>query len=127
MTTKHSEDIEKILAWSQLSASPVLLYVERYDDTLVAWNGILMNKVVALNFAIEAFGKYPTPKMKTAMFNEYKRLYMTGFFGDQNWDSFFNSGTADNFFMYLRKVNQEHLVKITKGKKITEILSWFRT
>jgi len=126
MTTKHEEDIQKILSWSQLDPKPVLLYVKEYDDTLVAWNGVLMTKVVALNMTIEQFGKYPTPKMKKEMFKTYKQLYMTGFFGEQNWDSFFE-GTADNLFMYIRSLNKEHLIKLTKDKKITEVLGWFRT
>ena len=76
MTTKHEADIQKILSWSQLDPKPVLLYVKEYDNTLVAWNGVLMTKVVALNLAIEQFGKYPTPKMKNEMFKTYKQLYI---------------------------------------------------
>jgi len=125
MTTKHEADIQKILSWSQLDPKPVLLYVKEYDNTLVAWNGVLMTKVVALNLAIEQFGKYPTPKMKNEMFKTYKQLYITGFFGEQNWDSFFE-GSADNLFLYVRKLNKEHLMKLVKGKKITEVLGWFK-
>jgi len=125
MTTKHEADIQKILSWSQLDPKPVLLYIKEYDNTLVAWNGVLMTKVVALNLAIEQFGKYPTPKMKNEMFKTYKQLYITGFFGEQNWDSFFE-GSADNLFLYVRKLNKEHLMKLVKGKKITEVLGWFK-
>ena len=127
MTTKHQENIDKVIAWSLLDPKPICLYVKEYDETLVAWNGMLMTKVVALNMAIEQFGKYPTPKMKQEMFKTYKQLYMTGFFGEQNWDSFFDGTSADNLFSYLRKINQAHLVKTVKDKKITEILGWFRT
>ena len=126
MTIKHKADIQKILSWSQLDAKPVCLYVKEYDETLVAWNGILMNKVVALNMAIEQFEKYPTPKMKKEMFKVYKQLYMTGFFGEQKWDSFFES-TSDNLFTYLRNVNKDHISKLVKDKKISEVLGWFIT
>ena len=125
MTTKHEEDIAKIISWSLLDPKPVLLYVKEYDNTLVAWNGVLMTKVVALNMAIEEFGKWPTPKMKQEMFKTYKQLYITGFFGKQDWDSFFGV-SADNLFSYLRKLNKAHLTKVSKGKKISEVLGWFK-
>lgn len=126
MTTEHQNDIDKIMAWSQIDKRPVLLHVSEYDETLVAWNGVLMNQLVAMNVAIEQFGKYPTPKMKDEMFIRYKQLYMTGFFGEQNWDSFFND-KPDNFFMYIRKVNKDHLFKQCKDTKISEVLGWFRS
>ena len=123
MTTNNIE-IEKIVMWSLLSDKPVMLYREEYDDTLVAWNGILLTKVVAMNLAIENYDKWPSLKMKQDMFNTYRQLYITGFFGEQQWGDIFDN-TANNFFHYLRNITKKHTKETMKDIKITEVLSWF--
>jgi len=124
MIIEHQREIDKAMAWSKLSANPVCIYLEKYDDTLVVWNGVLMTKLLALNLAIEIYGKYPSPTVKAGIFKSYEQLYITGFFGKQNWDSFFEN-PADGFFGYMRTLNNAHLQKVTKGKKISEVLLWF--
>jgi len=125
MTTKHEKMIQKLISWSLVDKKPILYYAKKYDETLVVWNGILLTKVVAMSFTIENYQKYPTPKMKEEMHKRYKQLYMTGFFGKQQWDSFF-VGKPDNLFMYLRKTTREHIHGLCNDHSVSEVLGWFR-
>jgi len=118
-------EVEQIRAWSILTGNAEMLYREEYDETLVAWNGILLTKVVAMNLALEAFDKWPTPSMKQHMFDSYKQLYITGFFGDQYWEYAFNK-TPSDFFSYLRSISTPYINGQIKGKNIAEVLSWFK-
>jgi len=62
-------------SWSLLDPKPVLLYLSKSDEYIVYWNGIAMTHIMGMNAALERFGIYATPEMKTAMEAEYRRIY----------------------------------------------------
>jgi len=121
MNTKLTE--HRGLAWSLIDAKPVVEYFEEIDAELVFWNGYVLTKNIALNLIVEPFGVYATPQMNASMISEYELLYRTGFF-DEPWDDFFYS-RYPQVITYLRKILGQHIIKLTKDKKITEILKWF--
>ena len=116
---------DKIKGWSLMDPKPISLYLEEHDEYITAWNGYLMPQVFALNFAVEMFGGYPTPRMREEMFKTWKRLYLSGAFEEANWDSFLNE-EPDRVIGYLRKMMGPHLSVLIKDKKgISEVLQWF--
>lgn len=87
-------------AWSELTDSPVMFYLEEYDEHLVYWFGFLLPHIVALNMAMEPFGIYPSPKMKEHLFIKYKQLYYSDAF-DMTIDNF-GDFTGHSVLGYIR-------------------------
>ena len=109
-------------SWSLLDPRPVLLYLPTVDDYIVYWNGIVMPHSMALCMAMEHFGIYSTPEMKTAMEKDYERLYYSNAFDTRAWDNKVSSGPV---YPYLKRIMLEHLSKIIQDKEARDVLAWF--
>jgi hypothetical protein len=111
-------------SWSLLDPKPVLLHLSNLDEYVVYWNGVAMTHSMALNMAVESFGIYATPEMKTAMETEYQRIYYANGFATRAWDLKVASSPV---YPYLKRIMRDHLVKtIQENKKpIAEVLGWF--
>lgn len=111
-------------SWSLLDPKPVLLYLNNCDEYIVYWNGIAMTHAMALNMAVEFYGIYATPEMKSALEKEYRRIYYANGFGTRAWD---NKVVSSPIYPYLKRLMVEHLNKVIKdqGKEISEVLGWF--
>ena len=112
-------------SWSLLDTKPVMLYIDRCDEYIVYWNGVVMPHKMALCMAMEyASGIYPTPEMKTALEQDYERLYYSNAFNTRAWDL----KVADSpVYPYLKRIMKEHLVKVIQEPKrpAQEVLGWF--
>jgi len=109
-------------AWSLLDPKPVLIYVETLDDYIVYWNGVVMPHSMALCMTMEYIGVWPTPEMKTAMEQNYDRIYYAGGFQTRAWDRRVESG---HIYPYLKRIMGDHISKTIEGKDPSEILGWF--
>ena len=109
-------------SWSLLDPKPVLLYISRIDEYIVYWNGIVMPHSMALCMTMETLGIYPTPEMKTAMENTYKRIYYANGFDTRAWDEKVKSSPL---YPFLKRLMTEHLKKVTEGKDPKDVLGWF--
>jgi hypothetical protein len=112
-------------SWSLLDPRPVLLYLDHLDEYIVYWNGIATTHLMALNFAMEYYGIYPTPEMKTAMEQNYRKIYYANGFNTRAWDL---KVSGSPIYPYTKRLLQEHCKKtIEDGNKgIGEVLSWFQ-
>lgn len=108
--------------WSLLDPKPVLLYVPRVDDYIVYWNGVAMPHCMAMCMAMETFGIWSTPEMKTAMEKTYRRLYYSNAFNTRAWDERVSSSPL---LPYLKRIMAEHLKKCLEGKDAKEVIGWF--
>ena len=112
-------------SWSLLDPKPVLLYIANCDEYIVYWNGVAMPHKMALCMAMEyASGIYPTPEMKTALEQDYERLYYSNAFKTRAWDL----KVADSpLYPYLKRIMKEHLTKTIHETKrpAQEVLGWF--
>ncbi len=112
-------------SWSLLDPKPVLLYIEKCDEYIVYWNGVVMPHKMALCMAMEhASGIYPTPEMKTALERDYERLYYSNAFETRAWDL----KVMDNpIYPYLKRIMKEHLNKFIgeANRPAQEVLGWF--
>ena len=112
-------------SWSLLDPKPVLLYIEKCDEYIVYWNGVVMPHKMALCMAMEyASGIYPTPEMKTALEQDYERLYYSNAFATRAWDLRVSDSPI---YPYLKLIMKEHLTKTIKEaeRPAAEVLSWF--
>lgn len=111
-------------SWSLVDPRPVLLYLDNVDEYIVYWNGIAMTHLMAMNIAMEHFGMYPTPEMKTAMEKNYERIYYANGFKTRAWDS---RVSVSPLYPYLKRIIEPHLKQLItdKSKNISEVLSWF--
>jgi len=77
-----------------------------------------------MNSALERFGIFATPEMKTAMEVEYRRIYYANGFQTRAWDLKVAEAPIYN---YVRRLLKEHLDKtISESKRdIGEVLGWF--
>lgn len=112
------------LSWSVLDPKPVLLYVKNSDEYICYWNGISMTHTMAMNMALEPFGIFATPEMKTAMEKEYRRIYYAGDFDTRAWDF---KVSESPIYPYVRRLMAEHIKKVITEQKrpIAEVLGWF--
>lgn len=110
-------------SWSLLDPKPVLMYVPAVDDYIVYWNGVVMPHAMALCMAMEHFGVWTTPEMKTALERNYAKIYYAHGFDTRAWDTVVSSGTP--VYVYLRKVMKQHLAKVMEGRQGSEVLGWF--
>lgn len=112
-------------SWSLLDPKPVLLYIANCDEYIVYWNGAVMPHKMALCMAMEyASGIYPTPEMKTALEQDYERLYYSGAFNTRAWDL----RVCDSpLYPYLKRIMKDHLFKLIQEpeRPAQEVLSWF--
>lgn len=110
-------------SWSLLDPKPVLVYLSKCDDYIVYWNGIVMPHTMALCMAMEFYGIYPTPEMKTALEKTYEKLYFNNAFETRAWDKIVKSPV----YPYLKNIMADHLKKVigeadADGK---DVISWF--
>jgi hypothetical protein len=112
-------------SWSLLDPKPVLLYLSKSDEYIVYWNGIAMTHTMAMNSALERFGIFATPEMKTAMEIEYRKIYYANGFNTRAWDLKVADGGP--IYSYVRRLVKEHLDKVINEQKrdIEEVLGWF--
>lgn len=109
-------------SWSMLDPKPVLLYLNNVDEYIVYWNGIAMTHSIALCMTMEHFGIWATPEMKTAMEQDYRRVYYANGFATRAWDL----KVADSsVYPYLKRIMMEHVKKTIEGKEAKEVLEWF--
>ena len=111
-------------SWSLIDPKPVLLYLPNLDEYIVYWNGKVMPHAMALNIALETYGIYATPEMKTAMEQNYQRIYYANGFATRAWDR----KVADSpLYPYLKRVMKDHLENLLGESKrdISEVLGWF--
>ena len=111
-------------SWSLLDPKPMLLYISRLDEYIVYWNGVVTTHAMAMNSAMEYFGIYPTPEMKTAMEKEYSRIYYANGFDTRAWDL----RVADSpLYPYTKRILKDHMDRTIKEPKraISEVLGWF--
>jgi hypothetical protein len=108
--------------WSLLDPKPMLLYVSSVDDYVVYWNGVVMPHSIALCMAMEPFGIWATPEMKTALEKNYRKLYYAGAFDTRAWDTTVESSPM---FPYLKRIMADHLAKTLKDKEAKEVIGWF--
>jgi len=111
-------------AWSLLDPKPVPIYLQHQDDFIVYWNGIVMPHRMALVLAMEHFGIYPTPEVKTALRKNYERLYYSGAFQTRAWDQMV-SNSGSEIISYLRRKMQDHLSKTLENRTAQEVFAWF--
>lgn len=111
-------------SWSLLDPKPVLLYLTHLDEYIVYWNGIVMPHSMALCMAMEHFGVWSTPEMKTALEKNYERIYYANGFQTRAWDLKVSSSPT---YPYLKRIMAEHLKKVIKEKEMSakDVLGWF--
>ena len=83
-----------------------------------------MTHTMALNMALEQFGVYATPEMKTSMEKDYRKIYYANGFDTRAWDF---KVSESPIYPYVKRLMMEHLkTTITeKHRPISEVLGWF--
>lgn len=109
-------------SWSLLDPKPVLLYLRNLDEYICYWNGIVMPHTMALCMAMEYFGIWPTPEMKTAMEKDYERIYYANGFATRAWDERVSSSPV---YPYLKRIMGEHMKTAIEGRSASDVLGWF--
>ncbi len=109
-------------SWSLLDPRPVLLYLSHLDEYIVYWNGIVMPHSMALCMAMESFGVWATPEMKTSMEKTYERIYYANGFDTRAWD---RKVSNSPIYPYLKRIMNDHLLKVVKDKEAKDVLGWF--
>jgi len=111
-------------SWSLLDPKPVLLYLAHLDEYIVYWNGIATTHSMALNLAMEYFGIYPTPEMKTALEQNYSKIYYANGFDTRAWDL---KVASSPIYPYVKRLMTDHCKKLIEeqGRDISEVLGWF--
>ncbi len=111
-------------SWSLLDPKPVLLYLSHLDEYIVYWNGIATTHSMALNLAMEYFGIYPTPEMKTALEQNYSKIYYANGFDTRAWDL---KVASSPIYPYVKRLMTDHCKKLIEeqGRDISEVLGWF--
>jgi hypothetical protein len=111
-------------SWSLLDPRPVLLYLPKLDEYICYWNGVVMPHTMALNMAMEQFGIYASPEMKSAMESDYRRIYYSHGFDTRAWDL----KVADSpVYPYVKRIMRDHVTKVIteNNKDIGGVLTWF--
>ncbi len=111
-------------SWSLIDPKPVLLYLSNVDEYIVYWNGMVMPHTMAMNIALEYYGIYATPEMKTAMEQNYKKIYYSNGFGTRAWDL---RVAESPLYPYIKRIMKDHLDRTIGegGREISEVLGWF--
>jgi len=111
-------------SWSLLDPRPVLLYLEKHDEYIVYWNGVAMTHPMAMCMAMEHFGIWATPEMKSAMEKNYERIYYANGFNTRAWDLKVIDGGV---YPFLKRIMKDHLKKtvVDKAVEAKDVLAWF--
>jgi len=109
-------------SWSLLDPKPIMLYLPKLDEYIVYWNGIATTHSMALCAAMEYVGIFPTPEMKSALEDTYKRVYYSNGFNTRAWDLKVASSPV---YPYVKRLLKEHLTKYLDGKQPKDVLKWF--
>jgi hypothetical protein len=109
-------------SWSLLDPKPILLYKENIDEYVVYWNGIVMPHTMALAMAMEFYGIYPTPEMKTALEKNYEKIYYANGFDTRAWDQ---RVQASPLYPFLKRIMLEHIKKVIENREARDVLGWF--
>ncbi len=111
-------------SWSLIDPKPVLLYLKHLDEYIVYWNGVVMPHTMALNISMECFGIYATPEMKTAMEQNYRKIYYSNGFATRAWDL---KVAESPLYPYMKRVMKDHLERTIGAavRDISEVLGWF--
>lgn len=111
-------------SWSLLDPKPVLLYLSNLDEYIVYWNGIATTHLMALNLAMEYYGIFPTPEMKSSMEENYSKIYYANGFGTRAWDL---KVSGSPIYPYVKRLLAEHCKKLIdeSGRDIYDVLGWF--
>lgn len=109
-------------SWSLLDPRPVMMYLHDIDEYIVYWNGIVMPHTMALCLAMEFYGVWATPEMKTSMEKDYERIYYANGFQTRAWDAKVSSSPV---YPYLKRIMSDHLKKVVSGKDAKDVLGWF--
>jgi hypothetical protein len=111
-------------SWSLLDPKPVLLYLPNLDEYIVYWNGIATTHSMALNLAMEQYGIFPTPEMKSSMEQNYSKIYYANGFDTRAWDL---KVAESPIYPYIKRILSKHVKDLTvdKQKEISEVLNWF--
>ncbi len=111
-------------SWSLLDPKPVMLYLSNLDEYIVYWNGIATTHLMALNLAMEYYGVFPTPEMKSAMEQNYSKIYYANGFDTRAWDLKVSSSPI---YPYVKRLLAEHCKKLIdeSGRDISDVLGWF--
>jgi hypothetical protein len=109
-------------SWSLIDPKPILLYLPRSDEYIVYWDGKVMTHSLALAIAMTYVGIYPTPEMKSAMEEDYRRIYFAGGFETRAWDHIVHKR---EIYAYLKRIMKPHLDKLMEGREGSEVLGWF--
>ncbi len=111
-------------SWSLLDPKPVMLYLSNLDEYIVYWNGIATTHLMALNLAMEYYGVFPTPEMKSAMEQNYSKIYYANGFDTRAWDL---KVASSPIYPYVKRLLAEHCKKLIdeSGRDISDVLGWF--
>jgi hypothetical protein len=116
-------------SWSMIDPRPVLKYIPRCDDYIVYWNGIVMPHKMALIIGMQLLNIFPTPEMKRAANENYKKLYFSNAFGDESkeWVNLVNNNkNTSTIYNIVLKSIQKHITSLKeKNYSGKEVLGWF--
>jgi len=111
-------------AWSLIDNRPVLKYVSQCDDYIVYWNGIVMPHKMALCLAGRLIGVYPTPEMRIALQENYRKLYYANAFDSLGkWNDLV---TNKDMYRVVENYMMNHLTELQQQNiSGAEVLGWF--
>ena len=119
-----------VYAWSLLNPKPICCWHEQSQSHIVYWQGMAMTRVHALFLVQEKWiQSYATPTMKIGAFNEFKRAYYAGGFGQVDWSRTLADTNPDDYLGRLRKWivknNEKLFVELQQQYSIQEAMLWF--
>jgi hypothetical protein len=116
---------EKAKFWSTLDPKPVLVYLPKHHDYIVAWNNILMPHKMALVIGMTLSGIFPTPEMKRCLNVNYRQLYYANAFQTNGaWDNIVED--RGDMYTVVAKMMDAHMKTLhEKGYSGKEVLGWF--
>lgn len=111
-------------SWSLIDPKPVILYLSNLDEYIVYWNGVATTHSMAMNAAMEYYGMYPTPEMKSSMEQNYRKIYYSNGFNTRAWDLKVSESPV---YPYIKRILKDHLGQVidNSNKDISEVLGWF--
>ena len=121
-------DRNAAVAWSILSPTPQCYYHAPTRSHIVYWQGIAMTRVHAMMLIQENWlNSWATPEMKVGAFKEWKRVMLTGGFGQVNWH--LRDQHPDYYISQLRKWivghNSELWNTLMRDYDIKDAMLWF--
>lgn len=111
-------------AWSLIDNRPVLKYVPQCDDYIVYWNGIVMPHKMALCLAGKLIGVYPTPEMRIALQENYRKLYYANAFDSLGKCN--DLVTGKDIYRVVENYMMNHLAELQQQNiSGAEVIGWF--